>query len=57
MGLPRRPEHERGIGVPAQGQCHQLDPRNPALGSLFQQTDRLGAERESHRVHKRLDFG
>src|SRR2546422_1381059 len=43
--------------MPAQGQSQQLDTSNPALGTLFQKTYRLGAERESHRVRKSLDFG
>nr|WP_235932661.1 hypothetical protein [Dictyobacter arantiisoli] len=43
--------------MPAQDQHQQLDPGNPPLGPLFQQTDRLRAERESHRLRKRLDFG
>src|SRR5258707_9287311 len=38
-------------------QHEQLDSSNPPLGPLFQQTDRLEAERKFHGVRKRLDFG
>src|SRR5258707_11901464 len=36
-------------------QHQQLDSSNPPLGPLFQQTDRLGAERKFHGVRKRSE--